>query len=64
MNIHGWKQLAEWSIEHSCLTEAERAQGLKIFCREFEAFCQWIVDTYGEYANGLRGLGEEAVWEC
>lgn len=64
MNIHGWKQLAEWSIEHSCLSEEEKARGLEIFRQEFEAFCQWIVEAYGEVANALPSLGEEALWEC
>lgn len=56
MTIHGWKQLAEWSIEHSCLTPDEIKQGLKIFRREFEEFCKWIVASFGEYADGLKPL--------
>ena len=53
MEIHGWKQLAEWSIEHSCLSDAEKRQGLEIFRREWEEACKWVVETYGEYANSL-----------
>ncbi|TKA80758.1 hypothetical protein B0A55_02690 [Friedmanniomyces simplex] len=53
MTVHGWKQLAQWSIEHSCLSEAEKKRGLEIFQRDWEEFCLWVVDSYGEYADGL-----------
>ncbi|KAK4952671.1 hypothetical protein LTR10_009477 [Elasticomyces elasticus] len=53
MTIHGWKQLAEWSIEHSCLNDAEKKQGKTIFQRDWEVFCQGVVDDYGEHADGL-----------
>lgn len=51
MTVHGWKQLAEWSIEHSCLdpTDIKRAQ--EIFAKDWEAFCQWVVSTYGNESN-------------
>ncbi|KAK5745683.1 hypothetical protein LTR17_001182 [Elasticomyces elasticus] len=53
MTIHGWKQLAEWSIEHSCLSDAEKKQGKVILQKDWENFCQGVVDDYGEYADGL-----------
>ena len=56
MTIHGWKQLAEWSIEHSCLEPEEQWRAREIFIRDFEMFCGWVVETYGEYANGLPEL--------
>lgn len=28
MNLHGWRQLARWSIDHSCLTPVERERVL------------------------------------
>ena len=49
MNLHGLKQLAQWSIEHSCLTKEEVRQGKAIHAREFEGLCKWIVESYGEY---------------
>jgi len=61
MTIHGWKQLAEWSIEHACLSETEQKRGLEIFRREWEGACKWIVETYGEYANSLTTKGLELV---
>ncbi|KAK5151463.1 hypothetical protein LTS14_009306 [Recurvomyces mirabilis] len=53
MNIHGWKQLAEWSIQHSCLAEAEIDRAMNIFAKDWDAFCHWVVSTYGQYADGL-----------
>jgi adenosine deaminase CECR1 len=56
MTIHGWRQLIEWSLEHSCLTEAEHAQAQKIFARDWEAFCAGVVRDHGEYADSLKDL--------
>lgn len=52
MSLHGWKQLAEWSIEHSCLTPEEREKGLLILRREWEKFCNYIVEELGGAENG------------
>lgn len=53
MNLHGWRQLAEWSLEYSCLSVEEQKQGLKILRREWEKACEWIVAEYGSYADSL-----------
>jgi len=53
MSVHGWRQLAEWSLEFSCLSENETKEGLEIFRREWEEFCKWIVEEYGAYAESL-----------
>jgi len=53
MSLHGWKQLALWSIDYSCLTNLEKHEARKIFQTEWEIFCRWIVDEYGGYAKGL-----------
>lgn len=58
MNIHGWKQLAEWSIEHACLTPDEMVEGKRVFKQQWEEFCSWVVDTYGEEAKDLKGPKE------
>lgn len=55
MTIHGWKQLTQWSIEHSCLTAEEKKHGLDILKAKWEVFCQWIVDTYGTEAEEIEG---------
>ncbi|KAI7457978.1 hypothetical protein KC357_g9298, partial [Hortaea werneckii] len=53
MSVHGWKQLAQWSIEHSCLSEEEVERAMAIFERNWRDFCDWVVATYGEYADRL-----------
>lgn len=53
MNLHGWRQLAEWSLIYSCLSEADKKEGLKIFRREWETFCEWIISQYGAHADAL-----------
>lgn len=53
MNIHGWKQLAEWSLEHACLTPQELDQAKVIFHKHWEDFCSQVVNNFGEYAKGL-----------
>ena len=56
MTLHGWKQLVEWSIEHSCLTVDEIGRAKGILKREWEIFCEWVVTTYGDYADSLPEL--------
>lgn len=58
MTIHGWKQLAQWSIEHSCLSGSEKAHALEIFSRDWEAFCEHIVTAYQQDAAAITLPGE------
>ena len=46
MSLHGWRQLAEWSIEHACLRREEKDEGLKIFRADWERFCEKVVEDY------------------
>jgi adenosine deaminase CECR1 len=55
MNIHGWRQLAEWSIEFSCLRDDEKQRAKDIFMREWEEFCDWIIVEFGAHADKLNG---------
>lgn len=54
MTIHGWKQMAEWSIEHSCLNRFEIQQAKEIYAREWEEFCEWVVAEYGAEVDGIQ----------
>jgi adenosine deaminase CECR1 len=54
MNIHGWKQLAEWSIEYSCLSPEQQIAAFAIFHREWQSFCQWVDTEYGAHADSLN----------
>lgn len=56
MSVHGWKQLAEWSIEHSCLSSSDMKKAKKIHAEAWESFCQWVVSTYGDIADSLMDL--------
>jgi adenosine deaminase CECR1 len=47
MSLLGWKQLAKWSVEHSCMAATERDIVTAEWSRRWEDFCQWIVDEYG-----------------
>ena len=46
MTLHGWKQLALWSIEHSCMDTQERKEVLVNWLRLWDEFCRWIVQEY------------------
>lgn len=56
MSLHGWRQLAEWSIEHSCMTEIEKRVARSIFANDWEVFCDWVVKEYDEFAAKLSDL--------
>lgn len=47
MSLHGWRVLAEWSLEHSCLAAGEKVAAQKAWLERWEAYCQWIIDTFG-----------------
>lgn len=49
MTIHGWKQLALWSIEHSCLSGEQIARAKSIHEREWKDFCKSVVEQFSEY---------------
>ena len=56
MTVHGWKQLAEWSIEHSCLSPAEIREAKQIHAEDWRSFCMWVVENYGTYLDGKPKL--------
>ncbi|KAI9708192.1 MAG: hypothetical protein M1820_004146 [Bogoriella megaspora] len=55
MTLHGWRQLIEWSIAHSCLSEAEKAQAFAFWRPQWEEFCWWVVKEFGAAASGTKG---------
>ncbi|KAF1921426.1 hypothetical protein BDU57DRAFT_526265 [Ampelomyces quisqualis] len=52
MSLYSWKQLARWSIDYSCLSKSQKAQGHKILDREWKEFCASIVKDYGRMMTG------------
>ncbi|CAI6090301.1 unnamed protein product [Clonostachys chloroleuca] len=51
MGLAGWKQLILWSIEHSCMNDAERETALEQWNQEWEEFLKWVVLTYRSYRD-------------
>jgi adenosine deaminase CECR1 len=48
MGLAGWKQLILWSLEHSCMSEEEKAAAAETWEAAWEEFLQWVVKTYGD----------------
>jgi len=54
MSLHGWRVLAEWSLEHSCMDAKERMKAIKFWRLRWGFFCQWIVEEFGaQYERSL-----------
>ncbi|RPB02991.1 Metallo-dependent hydrolase [Choiromyces venosus 120613-1] len=47
MSLHGWRVLAEWSLEHSCMNPQEKSRAFAGWNKKWDAYCQWIVDEFG-----------------
>ncbi|KAK5653336.1 hypothetical protein OQA88_9027 [Cercophora sp. LCS_1] len=48
MTLHGLRQLAAWSIEHSCLEPERKAKVNKEWEEMWDAFVLWIIKEFGE----------------
>lgn len=46
MDLHGWRQLIEWSLEHSCMSLKELALVRSEWEKRWEEFLDWIIETY------------------
>ena len=46
MSLHGWRVLAEWNLEHSCMNTLEKFQTKKRWLDSWNEFCQWIINEY------------------
>jgi len=46
MSLLGWKQLAKWSLEHSCMDKDQLEEVTTEWTKRWAKFCQWIVDEY------------------
>jgi adenosine deaminase CECR1 len=57
MNIHGWRQLVEWSVEHSMLNKVQKSEAREILKGEWELFCLWVIEEYGAFADDLKIQG-------
>ncbi|KAI1343101.1 hypothetical protein F5Y15DRAFT_277325 [Xylariaceae sp. FL0016] len=59
MDLFGWKQLAKWSIEHSCMTAVERTEALREWELRWKEFIQ-TVKTIDPEDMGQLPLAEPA----
>jgi adenosine deaminase CECR1 len=56
MTLHGWRQLIQWSIDHSCMDDNERASVQQAWSNKWKEFCDWVVKEYEEKpANPTQG---------
>ena len=48
MGLAGWKQLILWSLEHSCMSDGEKAVATETWEAAWDEFLLWVVRTYGD----------------
>ncbi|KAF2873605.1 hypothetical protein BDV95DRAFT_348410 [Massariosphaeria phaeospora] len=46
ISLHSWKQLGLWSLEYSCLSPKEKEEATTIYLKQWEKFCEKVVDNY------------------
>ncbi|KAF9876330.1 putative adenosine/AMP deaminase [Colletotrichum karsti] len=51
MTLHGWRQLIEWSLEHSCMSKEELKPVYAKWEELWEEFLDWIISEYAEPAS-------------
>lgn len=63
ISLHSWKQLAQWSLEYSCLSEEgtgsaenEKAKAQKKYMEMFESFCTFVEKKYGHLVDAQGRL--------
>jgi len=52
MSLHGWRQLIEWSLQHSCMSIDERQNVRAEWEKRWDAFLDWMLEEYGAIADG------------
>ncbi|KAI0133830.1 hypothetical protein BJ170DRAFT_607572 [Xylariales sp. AK1849] len=48
MNLHGWRQLIEWSIEHASLDQGEHEKLKSLWEPRWDSFIQWVNREFAE----------------
>ncbi|KAH9877903.1 hypothetical protein J1614_003120 [Plenodomus biglobosus] len=52
MSLYSWKQLSRWSIDYSCLSEKQKAEGHRYHADSWKQFCKDVVEKYGVLMAG------------
>ncbi len=47
MTLYGWRQLIEWSLLHSCMSDEERRPVVEKWEELWNEFLKWVVAEYG-----------------
>lgn len=66
MTLHGWRQLIEWSIEHSCTEIDEKSKLYTAWRVMWDRFCQEVIDQYKDKLEGyleLENDGDEDMYD-
>ena len=67
MSLHSWKQLAQWSLEYSCLSEegtkheSDKNKAQKLLLGSFERFCTLVNRNYGHLVDAQGYLVKDEV---
>jgi adenosine deaminase CECR1 len=62
MTLHGWRMLAEWSLQYSCLSPADLLSVKAVWLERWEKFCQWIIDSYNDHGEPINPQTETKGW--
>lgn len=49
MTLFGWKQLIEWSLDHSCMSPAEHRDVQRAWETRWERFLDEAIEEFGEF---------------
>lgn len=47
MSLSGCRQLVQWSIDHSCMSDREKELARKRLAVDWEKFLRWIIASFG-----------------
>ncbi|KAF6819347.1 adenosine/AMP deaminase [Colletotrichum sojae] len=54
MTLHGWRQLIEWSLEHSCMSPSELKDVRAKWETLWEEFLDWVITEYKSYEPAVE----------
>jgi adenosine deaminase CECR1 len=46
MTLHGWRQLIEWSLQHSCMEDSLRAEAERRWEGLWDKFLDAVIDEF------------------
>ena len=48
MTLYGWRQLIEWSLQHSCMSQDELGPVRAKWEQAWDGFLDWVIHAYGD----------------